>query len=92
MKKKIIISFIVIFLIIFVLFGFIKIKNKRDYDHEVLQNQIVQNQIELSEREANYIPYHKPFSKPAYAILITDDDFYNLNKAEYIFSKILSEF
>ena len=46
----------------------------------------------VPEREANYIPYHKPFSKPAYAILITDDDFYNLNKAEYIFSKILSEF
>ena len=54
MKKKMVISFIVIFLIIIVLFGFIKIKNKREYNNELLQNQIVQNQIELSEREANY--------------------------------------
>ena len=46
--------------------------------------------LNVPEREANYIPYHRPFSKPAYAILITDDDFYDLNQTEFVFSKILS--
>ena len=44
--------------------------------------------LEVPETEANYIPYHRPFSKPAYAILITDDDFYNLDKLEFVLSKI----
>ena len=48
--------------------------------------------LNVQEREANYIKYHRPFSKPAYAILITDDDFYNLNEVEFVFSKILSEY
>lgn len=48
--------------------------------------------LNVPETEANYIPYHKPFSKPAYAILITDDDFYNLDKLEFVLSKILSEY
>ena len=48
--------------------------------------------LNVPETEANYIPYHRPFSKPAYAILITDDDFYNLDKLEFVLSKILSEY
>lgn len=48
--------------------------------------------LNVPETEANYIPFHKPFSKPAYAIVITDNDFYNLNKLEFVLSKILSEY
>jgi len=48
--------------------------------------------LNVPETEANYIPYHRPFSKPAYAILITDDDFYNLDKLEFVLSKILLEY
>ena len=48
--------------------------------------------LNVPETEANYIPFHRPFSKPAYAILITDDDFYNLNKLEFVLSKILLEY
>lgn len=48
--------------------------------------------LDVPKREANYIPYHRPFSKPAYAILISDEDFYDLNKVEFVFSKILSEY
>lgn len=48
--------------------------------------------LNVPETEANYIPYHRPFGKPAYAILITDNDFYNLNKLEFVLSKILSEY
>ena len=48
--------------------------------------------LNVPEREANYIKYHRPFSKPAYAILITDDDFYNLNEVESVFSKVLTEY
>lgn len=48
--------------------------------------------LNVPETEANYIPYHRPFSKPAYAILITDDDFYNLDKLEFVLSKILSKY
>ena len=47
--------------------------------------------LNVPEREANYIPFHRPFSKPAYAILITDNDFHNLNKLEFVLSKILSK-
>lgn len=46
--------------------------------------------LNVPETEANYIPFHRPFSKPAYAIPITDNDFYNLNKLEFVLSKILS--
>ena len=48
--------------------------------------------LNVPEREANYIKYHKPFSKPAYAILISDEDFYNLNEVEHVFSKVLTEY
>ena len=46
--------------------------------------------LNVPETEVKYIPYHGPFSKPAYAILITNSDFYKLDKLEFVFSKILS--
>ena len=48
--------------------------------------------LNVHKTEANYIPYHKPFGKPAYAIVITDDDFHDLDKLEFVLSKILSEY
>ena len=48
--------------------------------------------LNVPKRKANYIPYHRPFSKPAYAILINNDDFYNLNEVESVFSKILTNY
>ena len=48
--------------------------------------------LNVAKTKANYIPYHIPFSKPAYAILITTTDFYELNEVEFVLSKILSEY
>lgn len=48
--------------------------------------------LDVSKRKANYIPYHRPFSKPAYAIVITDNDFYNLNEVESVFLNILDNY
>lgn len=48
--------------------------------------------LDVSKAESNYIPYHKPFSKPAYALKITKSDFYNLNQVGNIFSVVLSKF
>ena len=48
--------------------------------------------LNVSETESNYIPYHRPFSKPAYALKITENDFYSLNRVEAVFSKILSKY
>ena len=48
--------------------------------------------IDVSRTQSNYIPYHKPFSKPAYAIKVTDEDFYKLNQVEDVFSRLLSKY
>lgn len=48
--------------------------------------------LDVSETESNYISYHKPFSKPAYALKVTKDDFYNLSQVENVFSRVLSKF
>lgn len=48
--------------------------------------------LDVSETESNYISYHKPFSKPAYALKVTKDDLYNLSQVENVFSRVLSKF
>lgn len=48
--------------------------------------------LDVSKTEANYIPYHRPFSKPAYALKITNNDFYNLDQVEHVFSNLLSTY
>lgn len=48
--------------------------------------------LNSSQRKAQYIQYHKPFSKPAYAILLNNNDFHNLNEVGQILSKTLSAY
>lgn len=47
--------------------------------------------LDVSKTNANYIPFHRPFSKPAYALDVSDDDFNDLDKVEYVLSKVLVE-
>lgn len=46
--------------------------------------------LDISKTNSKYIPYHRPFSKPAYAIEISDDDFHDLGMVEEVFSRLLS--